>query len=143
VLIQLSGRFIIDPGQYPRRLVVELDIGGGFRDEGHPECGVFSGRHDGFEDPEDMNQRIPGFLFDEEVPWVQRYEILAPNRCPPNQRRGYHYVAIGWHDRVYMAYPIPTEVTLENSAGSWSVAIGRVDGGVTVLMPDYSPWDRS
>lgn len=140
MLIQLAGRFIIDPGQYPRRLVVELEVGGGFGIEDHPECGVFSGKHDGFEDPGEMNQRIPGSPVDEDTPWVRRYEIRAPNRSQPSRRNGYHYVAIGWNGRVYIEYPIPTEIVLEDSAGFWSVSIGR-GNGVTVLMPDYSPWD--
>jgi hypothetical protein len=141
MLIQLAGRFIIDPGQYPHRLVVELETGDGFGSGGHRECGVFSGMHDGFEDPAEMNRWIDGSPIDEETPWIQRYEIQAPNRSQPSRRRGYHYVAIGWHGGAYAAYPVPIEIVLEDSAGSWSVSIGH-GNGVTVLMPDYSPWDQ-
>jgi hypothetical protein len=140
MLIQLSGRFIIDPVQFPHRLVVELDVGD-FTGESHPECGIFSGRHDGFEEPEEMNQRMPE-IPTEEGSGIRWFEIRAPrNRAPLHQRRGYHYVAIGWHDHVYVAYPLPTEIVLEDSEGSWSVAVGW-GNGVTVLMPDYSPWDQ-
>lgn len=139
MLIQLSSRLIIDPDQYPHRLVVELDTGGGFGHDGHPECGVVSGMHDGFEEPEDMNQRVPVVSVDEEVPWIQRFEIRAPNRSQPHRCCRYHYVATGWHNGIYAEYPIPTEVILEDSAGSWGVTIGRGDE-VTVLMPDYAPW---
>ena len=139
MLIQLERRFIIDPTQYPNRIVVELEIGGGFETGGHPECGVFSGMHDGFEDPEEMNQRLAGFPVNEDTPWIQRFEIRAPNRSQPSRCRRYHYVAVGQHCGVYIEYPTPTEIVLEDSAGSWSVSIGR-DKGVTLLMPDYSPW---
>ena len=143
MLIQLSGPFIIDPGHSPRRLLIELETGAGFSGSDHPECGVFSGQHDGFENPEEMNQRIPGVPIDEEVPWIQRFEIQAPhNRAPMHQRRGYHYVAISWNGGVYAAYPVPTEIMLEDSEGSWSVCIGRRGSdGVRVVMPDYAPWD--
>lgn len=139
MLIQLTGRFIIDPGQCPRRLVVELETGDGFG--GQRSCGVFSGMHDGFEDPSEMNRWIDGSPIDGDTPWIQRYEIQAPNRSKPSRCSRYHYVAIGWHGGVYAAYPVPTEIVLEDSAGSWSVSIGR-GNGVTVLMPDYSPWDQ-
>jgi len=140
VLIQLACKFIIDPIRFPQRLIVELDIGGGFSD-GHPECGLFSGTNDGFEHREEMGQKIHGTPIDAESPWVQWYNICAPNRSQPHRRHGYHYVAIGWHDGVYASYPIPTEIILEDSAGSWSVIIGRAHG-VTVLLNDYAPWDQ-
>ena len=139
MLIQLSGRFIIDPVQFPHRLVVELDVGD-FTGESHPECGVFSGRHDGFEEPEEMNRWIDGSPIDGDTPWIQRYEIQAPNRSQPSRCMRYHYVAVGWHGGVYAAYPVPTEIVLEDSAGSWSVSIGR-GNGVTVILDDYSPWE--
>jgi hypothetical protein len=93
--------------------------------------------HDGFKYPEEMNQRLAGFLVEDETPWIQRYEIRAPNRSQPHQRNGYRYVAIMWHDGVYASYQIPTEIQLEDLAGSWSVSIGQV----TVILNDYSPWD--
>ena len=139
MLIQLANRFVIAPTQYPRRLVVELEVGEGFGVDSHPECGVFSGRHDGFNHPEEMNQRIPENPVDDVAPWTRRYEILAPNRSQPSRCWRYHYVAIGHHCGVYIEYPTPTEIVLEDSAGSWSVSIGQ-GKGVTVLMPDYSPW---
>ena len=85
MLIQFSGRLTVDPAQYPHRLVVELDTGGGFGRDGHPECGIVSGQHDGFEEPEEMNQRVPMVSVDEEVPWIQRFEIRAPNRSQPGR----------------------------------------------------------
>jgi hypothetical protein len=72
---------------------------------------------------------------------VRRYEIRAPNRSRPSRRQGYHYVAIDWQEHVYVSYIVSTEIVLEDSAGSWSVYIGR-GKGVTVLLNDYSPWDQ-
>jgi hypothetical protein len=142
MLIQLVRGLSIDPSQFPHRLMVELETGAGFREDPHPECGVFSGMHDGFEEPEEMNHRLLGSPIDEETPWIQRFEIIAPNRSVPHQRRGYHYVAIGWNGGVYMAYPVPTEIQLEDSEGSWSVIIGHPIG-VTITMQDYTPWNST
>lgn len=139
MLIQLSGRFIIDPGQYPHRVVVELETRDGSTRDNHPECGVFSGQYDGFEETKEMNQRVAVLSSHEDTPWIQRFELCAPNRSQPSRCSRYHYAAIGWHGGVYIAYPVATEILLEDSAGSWSVSIGR-GTGVTVLMPDYSPW---
>lgn len=135
MLIQLSRRLTIDPSHSPHQLVVELETRDGRVNE--PWIGVFSGTHDGFRHPEEMNQRLDGVPIDEETSWIQRFEIRAPNRSRPNQHLRYHYVAISWHDSVYMAYPMPTEITLEDSAGQWSVSIG----GMTLSIPDYSPWN--
>ena len=141
MLIQLAGRFVIDPVQYPRRLVVELDCGDSFTGEGHPECGVFSGRFDGFRDLEEMNQRMPELPIEEEC-GTHRFEIRAPNRSCEHQCLRYHYVAIGWGGRVYVAYPRATEITLGDVEGAWSVSIECGAHGVTVLMSDYAPWDE-
>lgn len=138
MLIQLAGRFVVDPSQYPRRLVVELEVGDDLGN--HPGCGVFSGQHDGFENPVDMNRWLEELPIGGKVPWARRYEIRTPNRPKSDLRRGYHYVAVGWHDGVYAKYPVPTEILVEDSAGSWSVSISRGDR-ITVMMPDYSPWD--
>jgi hypothetical protein len=139
MLIQLAGRLTIDPNHSPHRLIVELETGVGFGSDNYPECGVFSGTHDGFENPEEMSQRLSGVPIDEETPWIQRFEIRAPNRSRPHQRRGYHYVAIRWNGGVYMAYPVATEIILEDSEGSWSVIFNQ-PLGVTLLLHDYSPW---
>lgn len=88
---------------------------------------------------EEMNQRLPVTSVDEEVPWIQRFEIRAPNRSQPHRCCRYHYVATQWHNGVYAEYPIPTELILEDSAGSWSVILGC---GITIHMGDYSPWDQ-
>ena len=136
MLIKLLDSLILDPYQYPRRLVVALNVG-----EGHPECGLFSGRYAGFEDPFEMNQRIEGEPLGE-GDYFQKFEIVAPNRSQPNRQRDYHYVAINWEDHVYAAYPRSIEIVLRDSAGSWSVIVKRGEG-VTVILNDYNPWKDS
>lgn len=132
MLIRLYDRHLLDQSQFPGRLVIELDCGLPPR----PECGIFSGQHDGFEHEEEMNQRIPGVPTSADFACFVWFEIVAPNRPRPNQLQRYHYVAITWNDRVYVSYPVATEFLLENHESEWYLYIE----GFTIALPDYSPW---
>lgn len=134
MLIRISGGFIVDSTQFQRRLVVELDCG--YRPGDHPECGVFSGRHDGFELPEEMDHRMPD-ITPEPDDSLRMFDIVAPNRPPPlHQHRRYPYVAIAWNLGGYLEYPVSTEIYLSIHE-MWDVALK----GVRIILPDYSPWD--
>lgn len=129
MFVNTALSIVIDPALYPGRLVVCT------RTEGRPECGVFSGNHDGFRDPEEMGKRQPTIHEDSWSDYgLEVFEIIRENEATENQVLRYHYAVIQWENGVYAKYPVGRELVLVNSyKDPWSISFA----GVVLVLPDY------
>lgn len=129
MLINTTRGIVFDPSSYRGRLCVCIDT------NDRETCGLFSGRHDGFRDESEMEQRMPTIL-DDTLSGVgsEVFEIVRARVAPSNQTRRYNYVAISWENNVYVTYPKSWELTLTDHGGElWDVHFG----GVQVILPDF------
>lgn len=137
-LIPFSPPLVLSK-DYPSTLVVDLYT------DNRPECGVFSGRHCGFELPEEMEQRMPTLqeAFYDDASY-QRFVIDRPRSCVPvGQMRSYHYAVIGWDSGVYLAHPeVHTLVLFETwseQGVDWHVAVVGQRMHFSISLDHYQP----
>ena len=140
MLLNLTGFVHLDPMVYPTTLAIRIET------DDSPDCGVRSGRHDGFDVPGEMGQVMPRLLLpDDETEGLcgfYDYVIDRPaKRCPKEQIRRYHYVVTGKGQGVYYEFPDVYIVTLNERHDRWSCTVGRprASGGFELELPDYEP----
>ena len=133
MMINTTRGVVFDPTAYPGRLLITLET------EGRMGCGVFSGRHAGFEGEAEMQQKMPTVQIEN---WsdggVEVFEIVRLPRAPKNQLRKYPYVVTSWQNLVYTEFAkskelILTEHSQESAPPLWEVAFAKV----RVILPSY------
>lgn len=145
MLIDLGLRFIVNPALYVGTLAVRLNT------DNRPECGVFSGVHDGFEEDE-QNQPMPHFTLldgDSVMGATMNFDDLGMydfiidrpvSRAQEHQVRRYNYVVRGWNNGVYYEHQDIWVLVLQEMTSGWDVGIHRPGmNGFTLILPDYQP----
>lgn len=144
MLLDLTQPCVINPSEYVGTLAIRLQT------DNRPECGVFSGQHEGFE-PAEENQRMPHFTLMDGAPMgaslnfddLGMYDFILDRpvaRAEEHQMLRYSYVVRGWDSAVYVQYQDIWLVTLQELSDGWSVALGRPgQNGFRIILPDYEP----
>ena len=139
---------VVNPSLYVGTLGIRMQTGD------HPQCGVRSGRHNGFRAEWEMNQPMPRFQIPAEPADVANgvpsweglgfydYVIDRPEtRAGEHMRLEYNYVVTAWHDVVYSeGYPDVWTLALHETTEGWDAHFGRIGTyGLTLILPDYEP----
>lgn len=143
MLLDLMLGTSLNPGAYPTTLAVRIST------DNRPECGVRTGKNDGFRNKDEMDRPVPRVRVppDREEYGLSDcgyYDFILdrPEKCCPEQQvRRYHYVVTGHGNGVYYDYPEVYIVTLEEQHDNWSCCLGRPyqTGGIRIVLPDYEP----
>lgn len=130
MLINTTLSTVFDPSLYKGRLVFVVDT------DNRMECGVFSGKYDGFENKLDMNKR-QSVIHDElwSGAGLEVFEVSIPRLAQKDQSRSYRFVLIKWINSVYSSgYPNGFEFSLvDTNDQNWYLSFDKV----TVILPDY------
>jgi len=143
MLLNLSLGLIIDPSAYPSTLAVRLET------DNRSDCGVRSGRHEGFKDEAEMDQPMPRVVVPDDKQGyglsdigIFDYIIDRPAKLARAQQAlRYSYVVTGHNNGVYYDCPDVHVLVLIETQDDWHVAFGRPRDtqGFRLILPDYEP----
>jgi hypothetical protein len=141
-----SGPGSLYPHLYPCTLVVEV------RTDNQSSCGVFSGRHGGFESKLEMDQPMPRIHWEAEEDesaigtGTHRFLIDRPARVgQDHQLRIFHYAVVSWVSSPYLAFSSVHKLVLSEQRGfrsgesEWEVQIDGPLIKATVCLGQYLP----